>query len=188
MRPVKFLKVVNTLQLFDIQIFGLKHKSYSFRFEVDTAFFEAFPDHNLFEKGNCTVNLELEKTERLLTLDFAIEGTLELTCDRSLEKFNFPFEVQEQLFYQYTTEVDKESDDEAIIYILPTAESINIAQPIYELINLQVPMRKIHPKYAEDEDFFYSTAETDESESENSEEITDSLQDKLQNLKNRFNK
>lgn len=194
MRPVKFTKAVKTLKLFDIQIFGLKNKSYDFAFEVNRNFFEVLPDHDLFETGNCQVTAQLEKTERMLRLDLQIEGTIELTCDRSLEKFDFPIQTEEQLYYNYSVDEEQDSDDDNIFYISSTTESINIAHPIYELIGLEVPMRKIHPKYAQDdEEFFYSTAEIAEDEAnadtENTDENeADSLADKLKDLQNRFNK
>ncbi len=191
MRPVKFTEALKALRNFNIQIFGLKNKSYDFTFEVNRAFFDAFPEHNLFETGNCQARVRLDKSEFMLKLDLQIEGTIELMCDRSLEKFDFPIRTQEQLYYNYTLDNQQDIDDDSIFYISSTTESINIAQPIYELIGLEIPMRKIHPKYAQDEaEFFYSTAQNEQdSETEyEHENESDSLADRLKDLQNRFNK
>ena len=148
----------------------------------------------MFETGNCKVTAQLEKNERMLILNVEVKGTIELTCDRSLEKFDYPIGVQEQLFYNYSIEGEEVSDDDDdnIFYISSTTERINISHPIYELIGLQIPMRKIHPKYEDEEDFFYSSdfeEDNDDFEAEeNIENDEGSLEDKLKNLQNRFNK
>lgn len=189
LRPIKLYDTVKKSSTFDIQIFGLRNKSYDFEFEIRKDFFEAFPTRNFFETGKGEVIAKLDKNERMIKLNLMVTCVVILECDRSLEKFEYPIQAQEDLYYNFSVDTEVENYDDNIFYISPTTESINIAQLVYELISLKIPMRKIHPKYSENnEDFFYSTDQDREPSQENQIDESDSLANKLRILQNRYNK
>jgi len=135
---------VKDLKDFDIDIIGLKDKTYEFDFEGDSSFFALF-EHSLVQKGNFKANLILDKSATMMQLYFRITGSIELICDRSLEPFDFPLTIEEKHILKFGDE-NEELTDEIEIISRHTA-TINVAQYIYEYIVLAIPMKKIHPKF-----------------------------------------
>jgi uncharacterized metal-binding protein YceD (DUF177 family) len=137
---------VKDLKGFDIDIFGLKDKSYAFEFEGGDTFFALF-ENSLVKKGNFRAELTLDKSATMIQLYFHITGEVELICDRSLEPFNHPIDIEEKHILKFG-ETNEELTDEIEI-IARNTTTINVAQYIYEYIGLSVPMKKIHPKLAD---------------------------------------
>ncbi len=136
------------LRDFDIDIFGLKDKTYEFDFEGDSSFFALF-ENSLVEKGEFKVKLRLDKSSTMLQLHFRITGSIELTCDRSLEPFDYPLDIEENHILKFGEENQELTDEIEIIN--RNTVTINVAQYVYEFIMLAVPMKKIHPKFADQE-------------------------------------
>jgi uncharacterized metal-binding protein YceD (DUF177 family) len=92
----------------------------------------------------------LRKSEALLHLNFQIDGTLELVCDRSLEKFDHPFHTEGVQILRFSDHAEQINDE---MELIPRGlAEISVAQYIYELISLSVPMKKLHPRFKEDQD------------------------------------
>ena len=181
---------VKNLAHFDIDIFKLANKQYEYQYHLDKNFFLHF-DNSPVEKADLNAKILLDKQDNLITVSFDIEGTVELECDRSLEKFDHPMKIQERMIYQYGEEEQELSDD--IVIITNNTQSISVAHLLYEFVGLSVPMRKLHPKYAEEDNpfvegeiiFSSSTAQQTGQENEDeSEEPTDPRWSVLKNLKN----
>jgi uncharacterized protein len=141
---VKFVKN------YDIDIIKLKEGDHNFTFKVDPDFFEHFQAEDFLKEGKLNVNINLKKLSNLLEVNFEIDGTVVLVCDRSLEEFNYPLEASEMVLYKYGSEVKEISED--VFMILPDTPSINVSQLIYEFILLSIPVKKIHPDYVDEMD------------------------------------
>ena len=142
------------LRSFDIDIIRLKEGEHLFPFEIGGEFLSHFEGNEIAPNGSLHVNVTLLKQPLVIEAWFDISGTVELTCDRSLEKYDEPIEVKERVLYKYGPE-EKELSEEIFIITNDTA-SINVAQLIYEFIVLSVPAKRIHPNYREeneDEEF-----------------------------------
>ncbi len=130
------------LKEFDIVILNLNVGSYTYEYVLESAFFQYF-NNQIVEKGLVKVQVNLEKNERLIRLEFALDGHIELLCDKSLVPFNEPVCVKEQIIYQFGDEKRAESDE--LIVILRNTYSVNVAAHLLEFVSFAVPMRKIHP-------------------------------------------
>jgi uncharacterized protein len=167
---VKFLKN------YDIDIIRLKDGKHSFRFEVNNEFFIHYEAEDWVNGANIIVNVNVNKTVSVLEVNFEITGTLGLTCDRSLEEFDYPLELTEKVIYKYGPVVEEISED--VFMITKDTPSVNLAQLIYEFILLAIPAKKIHPDYLDetDEDDFEEEgsliyiSEEEENESEDSDD------------------
>ena len=142
---------MTNLQDFSIDIYKLSNKVYEYQYNIDETFFALF-ERSTIEKGKLRVVVTLDKQETLITTRFAIDGTVTLLCDRSLEEFAYPLHIEESLLYQYGEEEEELTDE--IMIITQRTQQINVAQPIYEFIALAVPMKRLHPKYADDDQPF----------------------------------
>ena len=94
---------------FDVDIFGLQSGRHNYSFDIDESFFQNFED-SLIEAGSLKCHVILEKSERLITIEFKITGNIELICDRSLEPFDHTVDIDEKLIFKYG-EAEEELDN-----------------------------------------------------------------------------
>ncbi|MBC7923597.1 MAG: DUF177 domain-containing protein, partial [Ferruginibacter sp.] len=140
---------------YNIDIFKLGNKQHRYAFESGDSFFADF-EQDLLKKGHFRVELLLDKSATLLHLHFHVVGSVELVCDRSLEPFTHPIEVNQSLILKYGEE-NRELTDEIEVIVRDTPR-INVAQYIFEYIGLSLPMKKIHPSLR-DQPVEYETEE-----------------------------
>jgi len=129
------------LKQFSIPFTGLKIGKHQFDFEIDNSFFEAY-EYSLVKKGELKADIELDKQETMLILQFHINGTIVLECDKCLSEFNAPISIHERQIVKFA-EDDLESDDLEIIMLNKRESELNVADLIYEFINVGVPYIKI---------------------------------------------
>ena len=133
---------------FKVNIVGLSQKAHRFEYQIDDAFFKLYGTA-LLESGHFKAEVMLDKRETMIEGLFHIQGTAHLVCDRSLEPFDFPMEIDRTILFKYGEE-EKELSDE-IVLITRSQPSLNIGQYLYELIGVSVPMKRLHPKFQNDE-------------------------------------
>ena len=74
------------LKQFVIPFGGLKSGMHKFSIKVDDLFFEQF-EYSEIKKGSVSVEVGLEREEKMLILNFIISGKVEMHCDRCYEPF-----------------------------------------------------------------------------------------------------
>lgn len=130
------------LKDFTIPFIGLKLGKHHFEYQINKAFFEHF-EYDDFNDVIVKTDLGFEKKSTLLELHFKISGTVNVNCDISNEPFNQKIKGTFDLIVKFGEEYNDEHDD---ILIIPHGEyEVNVAQYIYELIVLSVPLKRIHP-------------------------------------------
>jgi len=150
---------------YNIDIFKLSNGSHHYEFDFDDSFFSMF-EEPLVEKGSGVINLILTKTHSFIELSFDIKGKIELICDRSLDPFWYSLELNDKLMLKYGDTWEEISDE--VIMMPRDEQTINVAQYVYEFIGVAVPMRKLHPKFkdddSEEDNVYYSSDSDDESD------------------------
>ncbi len=137
------------MKSYDIDIFRLSNKLHQFEFPIDRSFFES-REQELVENGDIKVQIELDKNDRFISMDFHLSGTVELVCDRSLDQFNYPIEEHQKVIFKYGDQETELSED--MVMITAQTQQINVAQYIFEFIGLALPMKKLHPRYQQDDE------------------------------------
>ena len=137
------------VRAFSVNIVGLTNAVHPFDFQVGNDFFSQYGT-GLISEGSLAAHVELDKRETFIDASFRIEGTVQLVCDRSLDPFDYPIRVNRKLVFKYGN-ADEELSDE-IVMIHRDSESLELGQYIYEFIALDVPMKKLHPRYHEEEE------------------------------------
>ncbi len=132
---------------FQIDIFSLSYKQHEFELEIHDELFSQF-EHSIVEKGDGQCHLTLDKTETMMTLSFQLRASVELICDRSLDRFDYPIEIDEKVIIKFGEE--NYSLSEEVLVIRQDTPSINVGELIYEFISLAVPLKKLHPRFADD--------------------------------------
>lgn len=159
------------LKNFDIDIIRLKDGEHVFPFEIKSDFFAYFAGNDFLSDGKLKANVSLKKQAGVIEAWFEINGTVLLTCDRSLDEYDHELTIRERILYKYGPE-EGELNEEVYLITNDTAQ-INVAQLIYEFILLAIPAKRLHPRYQEDDDddeaiegtWVYSSA-TEESEND----------------------
>jgi uncharacterized metal-binding protein YceD (DUF177 family) len=128
---------LKALKQFSIPFTGLKLGKHQFEFEIDKSFFDAF-EYSLVKNGALKAEIELDKQETMLILNYHIFGTIQLNCDKCLSDFNQPIEIKERQIVKFA-EDELESDDLEIIVLQKKESSIDVSESIYELITVAVP-------------------------------------------------
>lgn len=162
---------------------SLENKVYEYQMTGNSEFFEAF-EQDWIEKGSFKVAVKLDKSTTMIQVYLHIEAVLQLICDRSLEAFDYPVEMNEKLIYKFSDHSEDMGDN---LYLLDRKEPyIDLSQDIYDFIAIQVPMKKLHPRYQKEndnstDDVFLYTTETAE-EVDQKEQETDPRWNILKNL------
>lgn len=171
---------------FRVNIVGLSlNKVHHFDYQIGDAFFKRF-GQDLISKGSFAANVAINKHETFLEVNFDISGTAELTCDRSLEKFDHPIKTKHLVVFKFGDE-NREITEE-IIMIERDTVSLDLGQFIYEFISLNVPMKKLHPRFLgedendEDGKIVYSSSTEGPDNGKDDDEI-DPRWEKLKKLK-----
>ena len=133
---------MEVLKDFTIPFVGLKDGKHSFSFPIDNTLFAHF-EYTDFNQAQLEAKLVLDKKPTFLELSFDVQGKVILPCDVSMELFDLPIDSQFDLLVKFGSNTESNSDE---IIILPEGDyQINVAQYIYELIILAIPLKRIHP-------------------------------------------
>ena len=173
------------LKQYRIPFSGLAAGKHNFEFEINDKFFDCY-EHSLVKKGELKANVSLQKQENMLIVNFDINGTIKLTCDVCLTEFDAPITFQERLIVKFVNEEwDNETDE--VIILSKTDHELDIANLLYEYINVQVPF---YAKCTEQgvnitcDSEMLAKINTEESETDIEEENIDPRWAALKNIKN----
>ncbi|HEX9152726.1 MAG TPA: DUF177 domain-containing protein [Flavobacterium sp.] len=133
---------MNKTKEYLIPFVGLKLGKHQFEYQISNAFFEIF-DYNEFQNSDIKVNVVLEKKSTMLELSLKHKGTVNVPCDLTSEDFDLPVKGKMKLIVRFGEMYNNDNEE---LLILPHGEfEIDIAQYIYEMIVLSVPLRRVHP-------------------------------------------
>lgn len=145
-----------------IDIYRIRNRHHHFEFEVDEAFFGSL-EQDLVRNGKLKAKVDLEKSDSFIGMVLEIEGTVELTCDRSLELFHYPIKENQKVIFKYGEE-EKELDHDVVMITYDTKQ-IDVGQFIFEFVGLAVPMKKLHPRFKDHDHEFGSMVYSSKDES-----------------------
>ncbi len=127
---------------FNIQFVGLKDGIHNFVFEIGKTFFDLFEYSDLNE-GRLKAEVELNKTEQMLTFNIFISGYIELVCDYCLENFNYPLNIKNTTYVKFGDDYDQQ--DNNLIIINRNDTSFDLGDLLYQLIVVNIPLKRVHP-------------------------------------------
>lgn len=114
---------------------------HEFEFEIDDSFFEQY-ENSIVQKGTIDVLVTVEKKQNMLLLDFTMEGTITVQCDRCLEPLDLDLSSYNELIVKVGEEEDQGSDD--VIVLSSKEHELDVSQYLYEFITVAVPLRNVH--------------------------------------------
>ncbi|WP_340154607.1 DUF177 domain-containing protein [uncultured Winogradskyella sp.] len=133
---------MKALKSYTIPFVGLKIGEHHFDYQIDNTFFQHF-DYDEFNSVDVKIDLKFEKKSTLLELYFSAKGVVNVNCDITNEPYDQAIDDAFKLVVKFGNEYNNDNED---ILIVPHGDyEINVAQYIYELIILAVPIKRIHP-------------------------------------------
>lgn len=131
------------LDKYTIPFSGLSIGRHEFEFEAGNQFFECF-EHSEISEGELKIRITLDKKSTMLELIFEVKGEVIVECDICADPMNLPLEFSEKLIVQFGDKPFENTDE---ILVIPHGEhEINIAQPLFEFIQLSLPAKRQHPE------------------------------------------
>ncbi len=132
-----------------------------------------------------TIHIDFNRTTHFIQVQLALDISVVLTCDRSLDEY--PYQVKTEYQVLFKQEQVEESIDQqtAIRNIDHASKQINIEQDVLDTILVNVPTKKLHPRFLdEDGNPKESFSQTfGESSDENDEDYVDPRWEALKALK-----
>jgi len=132
-------RALKSLQEYRIPFTGLKTGKHQFDFDIDERFFKEF-EYSLVKNGKLRVDMELDKQETMLLLQFEIKGEIFSNCDFCLSDFPTKVNVSERQIVKFSEDENLEDNTDEILVLGRNEHEINVSQLIYEYINLAVPL------------------------------------------------
>ena len=121
---------------------GLKQGKHEFKYNIQNTFFESF-EYDEFNGTDIAITVTLNKMSTMMELEMKAQGTVNVDCDLTNEPYDQKIGADLELVIKFGDEYNNENDE---ILIIPHGEyQINIAQYIYEMLVLSVPLKKVHP-------------------------------------------
>jgi uncharacterized metal-binding protein YceD (DUF177 family) len=136
---------MKALKQFTINYASLAEGEHHFNYHVDNKFLIHF-EAALVQEANIAVQLLMVKFINSIELNFQINGSVLIPCDVCNEEFNLTINGLDKISVKIVHEIPKQGDEFNIIYLEESMSSINIAEMLYELIMLSIPMRRVHPE------------------------------------------
>ena len=188
---------MSKFELYNVVLKDISSETRVFEYDLDDAYFKKI-DSPEVQKGNVKAKVTVHKKLVTYELQFSIEGTVIIPCDRCLDDMVQSINYKEKLLVKFGSTFSEEDE----IVIVPEAEGgINIAWFLYEFIVLNIPMKHVHAtgecnktmatklkkhitrQKGDDDDEDSSAVEFDEDEDFTPDEIqTDPRWDGLQNI------
>lgn len=127
---------------FIIPFSGLKQGKHEFEYTIENKFFESF-EYDEFNGANIKLDVTLNKMSTMMELEMKARGTVNVNCDLTSEPYDQKIKADLELVVKFGDEYNNDNDE---ILIIPHGEyQINIAQYVYEMLVLAVPLKKVHP-------------------------------------------
>ena len=157
---------------------GLKLGKHQFEYTVEKKFFESY-QYNDFLDNTVEITVDFEKQAAFFELHFTMLGTVRVNCDVSGEEFDQPIKGELKLIVKFGEVYNNENEQ---ILIIPHNDyELDISQYIYELIILNVPVKRLHPGI-KDGSLRPALDKLEELKNKKEEQIIDPRWDKLKGL------
>jgi uncharacterized metal-binding protein YceD (DUF177 family) len=131
---------MSKFEIYNINLKDLKSETTRIEFVLDDAYFKKI-DSPEVQKGNVNAKVTVVKKATTFELQFELEGTILIPCDRCLDDMEQPIQYKDKLQVKFGNRFAEENE----IVIVPESEgSINIAWFLYEFIVLNIPMKHVH--------------------------------------------
>ena len=131
---------MSKFELYNIVLKDLNNETLVREYQLDEAYFKKI-DSPEIQKGKINATVKAKKKNSSYELDFFLEGSVLIPCDRCLDTMEQPIHYKEKLQVKFGSKFSEEDE----IVIVPESEgAINVAWFLYEFIVLNIPLKHVH--------------------------------------------
>lgn len=129
---------------FEIAFVGLKPGIHLYEYKVEDKFFVAYGEQDF---SNCSTNikLSLDKKSGFILLKFDIDGTVDAGCDKCGNTLPLQLWDEFNIIVKMVDDpnmMNEQEEDPDIYYISRGESHLQIADWVFEFINLSIPLQK----------------------------------------------
>ena len=125
---------------------GLKPGPQTFVYEIDNGFMAEREVDDSFTNWDAKITLEFDKHENFFQLNFDIDGSVTVPCDRCGDDFELKLWDEFKLIIKLTgDDTENFSDDDDVVFIPRSETVLDISNWLYEFLMLSIPLQRIHP-------------------------------------------
>ena len=130
------------MKLSDLNIDFIKFKNEkdSFNFKLNDTFF-SLKENSLFDSCEIDLQVDCEKSDSTIKIDFAFDGFVSMDCERCLNPIKIEINANHQERLKLTADIELLESEES--YLSFNHQVYNIYDVVYEQICLNMPTRKI---------------------------------------------
>jgi len=115
------------------------------QFSADDISLTAHP----FEDGQ--LECDFERLPASIKVDFYVEGIAKLTCDRSLDIFDYPISKSYTVLFSVEHIADEEDEFTAARKLDLNKNRLDLSNEVRETIELEIPIKKLHPRFLDED-------------------------------------
>lgn len=134
---------MDKLKQFDIPFVGLKNDIHKIKYDIDARFFNLYEESPI-KDAKLEVELELDKKSSFFILNFKVDGTVNVPCDRCLELFDYELLTDFTIIVKFEEREDKVGTEEDVLYLTRSESHLNVADIIYDYILINIPIQIFH--------------------------------------------
>jgi uncharacterized metal-binding protein YceD (DUF177 family) len=138
------------LQEFVIPLKGMKSGLHHHEFDIDGTFFAHYADSEL-RKCDVKIDIEMDRRPNMVLMQFTISGTIDTQCDRCQADIKLPISGEFPLIEKFGESEQDFAEEADVVVIHPDASVLNVAEHIYDFINLSIPISKVYDCENEEE-------------------------------------
>lgn len=126
--------------LYNVVLKDLNNELRVSEYLLDNDYFKKI-DSPEVQKGSVNAIVTARKKNQAFEIDFVLEGTVLIPCDRCLDEMEQYISYKEKLLVKFG---DKFSEEDEIVIVPETEGAINVAWFLYEFILLNIPLKHVH--------------------------------------------
>ncbi len=182
------LKAQDNRSDFKLRLAGVANGKHSFSIICDKSFFDSNELSDILD-GSVHLQIQMDKSDKMLKLEFHYDGTLTAECARCLDPVAYPVHFDSTLLVNLVQEVEEDFENDDEIWVIQEKEfELDVYQYVYEAIVLSLPTQIIHPDDINgnstcNPEFLKTLAKYSVDETTLKEKETDPRWDALKNMK-----
>lgn len=134
-------------RIYEIAHVGLKQGVHEYVYDLDNRFLEMMEyNGEPLEDFHCRVALKFEKLTNLFQLEFDINGSARVACDRCGDDMELKIWDEHKLIIKisFDESIEEPIEDDDVVYIPKHESVIDLSRWIYEFVLLSIPMQQVH--------------------------------------------
>lgn len=108
-------------------------------------------DLSPYEFAGGAIEVNFNRQRRFIEVNYKVEAGVELVCDRCREPFEYLVDTTYKVIFKTDIQEETEDEDGAVRMFNFSNNSFSIEKEVRDSILLNIPIKKIHPKFRDEE-------------------------------------